>query len=56
MYFAGTLSSATGNWRLCRQSASKPPFRIFYLNESPQQTASIFFGSATKDRIKVNKP
>jgi hypothetical protein len=37
------------------QAASKPPFWIFYLNETAQQTASIFFGCATKDRIKVNK-
>jgi hypothetical protein len=56
MYFAGNLRSATGNWRLCMQTASNPPFRIFYLNESLRQTASIFFGCATKDRIRVNKP
>jgi|ERR1700733_7317139 hypothetical protein len=56
MYFVGNLSSTIGNWRLCMQSASKTPFRIFYLNESVRQTASIFFGLATKDRIKMNKP
>jgi hypothetical protein len=55
MYFGGNLRSAIGNWRLCVQTASNPPFRIFYLNESLRQTASIFFGCATKDRIRVNK-
>jgi hypothetical protein len=48
MYFVGNLSSAMGNCRLCMQSASKPSFWIFYLNESAQQIASIFFGPATK--------
>jgi hypothetical protein len=55
MFFAGNLSSTRGNWRLCVQTASKPPFWIFYLNETARQTASIFFGPETKDRNKMNK-
>jgi hypothetical protein len=34
------------------QAASKTSFWIFYINETAQQTASIFFGPATKDRIE----
>jgi hypothetical protein len=48
-YFAGSLSKAMGNWRFHMQAASKASLRLFFINETTEQTASIFLMPPSKD-------